>query len=68
MDIAGLNTVYNIAAAGDEQGKANARYIKEHYIDQGKLGTSKRRRLLQIRHSAAGSCADPIEMTGSRPP
>ena len=38
MDIAGLNTVYNIAAAADEQGKANARYIKEHYIDQGKLG------------------------------
>ena len=38
VDIAGLNTVYNIAAARDEQGKANARYIKEHYIDQGKLG------------------------------
>src|SRR5215470_9837924 len=38
LDIIGLNTVYNIAAASDEQGKANARYIKEHYIDQGKLG------------------------------
>ena len=38
VDIAGLNTVYNIAAAADEQGKANARYIKEHYIDHGKLG------------------------------
>jgi 3-hydroxybutyryl-CoA dehydrogenase len=38
VDIAGLNTVYNIAAASDEQGKANARYIKEHYIDKGKLG------------------------------
>lgn len=38
VDIAGLNTVFNIAAANDEQGKANARYIKEHYIDQGKLG------------------------------
>src|SRR5262245_56583666 len=38
VDIAGLNTIYNIAAASDEQGKANARYIKEHYIDKGKLG------------------------------
>src|SRR5262245_50278455 len=39
LDIVGLNTVYNIsAAAGDEQNKANARYIKEHYIDKGKLG------------------------------
>lgn len=38
VDIAGLNTIYNIAAARDEQGKANARYIKEHYIDKGKLG------------------------------
>src|SRR5262245_19706812 len=27
VDIAGLNTIYNIAAARDEQGKANARYI-----------------------------------------
>src|SRR5215470_11520973 len=38
LDIVGLNTVYNIEAASDEQGKANARYIKEHYIDKGKLG------------------------------
>lgn len=38
LDIVGLNTVYNIAAASDEQGKANARYIKEHYLDKGKLG------------------------------
>ena len=38
VDIAGPNTIYNIAAARDEQGKANARYIKEHYIDKGKLG------------------------------
>src|SRR5262245_6250143 len=40
LDIVGLNTVYNIAAASDEQGKANARYIKEHYIDKGRLGRS----------------------------
>ena len=38
LDIIGLNTAYHIAAAGDEQAKANARYLKEHYIDQGKLG------------------------------
>ena len=38
LDIIGLNTAYNIAAAGDEQARANARYLKEHYIDQGKLG------------------------------
>ena len=38
LDVVGLNTAYNIAAAGDEQARANARYLKEHYIDQGKLG------------------------------
>ena len=38
LDIIGLNTAYDIAAAGDEQARANARYLKEHYIDQGKLG------------------------------
>ena len=38
LDIIGLTTAYNIAAAGDEQARANARYLKEHYIDQGKLG------------------------------
>lgn len=38
VDIAGLKTVYNIAAAADEQGKANARFIKENFIDRGKLG------------------------------
>src|SRR5262245_4725935 len=38
LDIVGLNTAYNISAAGDEQNKANARYIKAHYIDKGKLG------------------------------
>ena len=38
LDIVGLTTAYNIAAAGDEQARANARYLKEHYIDQGKLG------------------------------
>jgi 3-hydroxybutyryl-CoA dehydrogenase len=38
LDIVGLATAYNIAAAGDEEARANARYLKERYIDQGKLG------------------------------
>lgn len=38
LDIIGLNTAYHIAAVGDEQARANANYLKEHYIDQGKLG------------------------------
>ena len=38
LDVVGLNTAYNIAAAGDEQARANARFLKEHYIDKGKLG------------------------------
>jgi 3-hydroxybutyryl-CoA dehydrogenase len=38
LDVIGLTTAYNIDAAGDEESRANARYLKEHYIDQGKLG------------------------------
>jgi 3-hydroxyacyl-CoA dehydrogenase len=38
LDVIGLATVYNIDEAGDEESRANARYLKEHYIDQGKLG------------------------------
>ncbi|MFG1820662.1 3-hydroxyacyl-CoA dehydrogenase [Kribbella sp. NPDC049174] len=38
LDVIGLTTVYNIDVAGDEESLANARYLKEHYIDQGKLG------------------------------
>ena len=38
LDVVGLTTVYNIDAAGDEESRANARYLKEHYIDKGKLG------------------------------
>ena len=38
LDVIGLRTAYNIDAVGDEESKANARYLKEHYIDQGKLG------------------------------
>jgi 3-hydroxyacyl-CoA dehydrogenase len=38
LDVIGLTTAYNIDVAGDEESRANARYLKEHYIDQGKLG------------------------------
>jgi len=38
LDIIGLTTAYNIDAAGDDESRANARYLKEHSIDQGKLG------------------------------
>ena len=37
----GLNTVYNVSAAsGDETLRAIAKYLKEHYIDEGKLGVA----------------------------
>jgi 3-hydroxyacyl-CoA dehydrogenase len=39
LDIIGLVTPYNIAAASpDEKSQARAKYLKEHYIDKGKLG------------------------------
>lgn len=38
LDVIGLVTAYNIDSQGDEQARANARYLKEHYIDKGKLG------------------------------
>jgi len=40
LDVIGLTTAYNIDAVGDEESRANARYLKTHYIDQGKLGRS----------------------------
>ena len=40
LDVIGLTTAYNIDAVGDEESRANARYLKEHYIDEGKLGRS----------------------------
>ncbi|WP_417269677.1 3-hydroxyacyl-CoA dehydrogenase [Celeribacter sp.] len=37
-DTVGLNTAYNVAMTGDDTQKEFAAYIKEHYIDKGKLG------------------------------
>lgn len=39
-DIVGLTTAYNISSVGGEKQKAFAAYIKENYIDQGKLGVA----------------------------
>jgi 3-hydroxyacyl-CoA dehydrogenase len=38
LDLVGLNTVYNINAAGNERQRRLARFLKENYIDKGKLG------------------------------
>ena len=39
-DVVGLNTAYNISMMGGEQQQKFAAYLKEHYIDQGKLGVA----------------------------
>ncbi|UCR88029.1 3-hydroxyacyl-CoA dehydrogenase [Mycetocola spongiae] len=39
-DIVGLTTAYNISSAGGPEQKKFAEYLKENYIDKGKLGTS----------------------------
>jgi 3-hydroxybutyryl-CoA dehydrogenase len=40
-DVVGLGTAYNIAASSPDAGsQAFARYLKENYIDQGKLGVT----------------------------
>ena len=43
MDVIGLETVYNVVAywaeaGGDEQLRKSAAYVKQHFVDQGKLG------------------------------
>ena len=38
LDMVGLRTVYNIDAAGNERQQRLARFLKENYIDKGKLG------------------------------
>jgi 3-hydroxybutyryl-CoA dehydrogenase len=41
FDIVGLTTAYNISASSPDPGSQRfAAHLKEHYIDQGKLGTS----------------------------
>jgi 3-hydroxyacyl-CoA dehydrogenase len=38
LDIIGLTTPYNIASHGDAKAQKIAAWLKEHYIDQGKMG------------------------------
>ncbi|MTE15989.1 3-hydroxyacyl-CoA dehydrogenase [Nocardia aurantiaca] len=38
LDIIGLTTPYNILANGDESAQRIAKWLKDNYIDQGKLG------------------------------
>ncbi|MFE9577790.1 3-hydroxyacyl-CoA dehydrogenase [Nocardia sp. NPDC006044] len=40
IDVIGLNTPYNILANGDAEAKKLAAWLKDNYIDQGKLGAS----------------------------
>jgi 3-hydroxyacyl-CoA dehydrogenase len=41
LDVIGMDTAYNILTGfGDEKSQAFARYLKEHYIDRGKLGVA----------------------------
>ncbi|WP_067539658.1 3-hydroxyacyl-CoA dehydrogenase [Nocardia crassostreae] len=38
LDVIGLNTPYNILANSDENSKKLAKWLKDNYIDKGKLG------------------------------
>ena len=38
IDRIGLNTAYNVSALGDEKAQAIGKYLKENFIDRGKLG------------------------------
>ncbi|MFF3225930.1 3-hydroxyacyl-CoA dehydrogenase [Nocardia suismassiliense] len=40
IDVIGLNTPYNILVNSDDDGKKLAAWLKENYIDKGKLGKS----------------------------
>ncbi len=40
LDMVGLTTAYNITAAGNEEQRNLARFLKENYIDKGKLGVA----------------------------
>jgi len=39
-DVIGLNTPYNILSQGDARARALAAWLKENYIDKGRLGVA----------------------------
>ena len=49
LHMVGLRTVYNIDAAGNEKQQRLARYLKENYIDKGKLAPNPTRDFIAIR-------------------
>jgi 3-hydroxybutyryl-CoA dehydrogenase len=59
MDIIGLTTVYDVNAASDnEKTRAAGAYLKEHYIDKGKLGRASGEGFYN--YAAEGSAADVV--------
>jgi hypothetical protein len=58
LHMVGLNTVYNIDAAGNKEQRRLARFLKENYIDKGEARRRLRRRILLLCVEVERSCDD----------